>query len=73
MASHMKTVASTKEVLLGNGDAGVLLTFTDGDFTWCVIDDAHYFKDLKSLIGETLIIEDADDEATPAPYGVSMH
>jgi hypothetical protein len=73
VASHMKTVASAKEVSLGNGTAGVLLTFTDGDFTWCVIDDANEFKDVKSLTGETLIIEDADADATPAPYGVSMH
>ena len=60
MPSHVKTIAGTTEVLFDNGTAAMLVIFTDGDYTWWLVDGAKVIDDVKLHAGETIIVAAED-------------
>ena len=60
MPSHVKTIAGTKEILFDNGTAAMLVIFTDGDYTWWVVDGEKAIDDVKLHAGETIIVAAED-------------
>lgn len=60
MASHVKTIAGAKEVVLKDGSAAMLVIFTDGDYTWWPAQGAQEIGAVKSRAGETIIISGED-------------
>jgi hypothetical protein len=67
MPSHVKTIAGAKEILLDDGSAAMLVIFTDGDYTWWVVDGERAIADVKLRAGETIIVVSEDP---PEPEGV---
>ena len=60
MASHLKTIAGAKEVVLSDGSAAMLVIFTDGDYTWWAAQGAQEIDEVKSRAGETIIMSAED-------------
>jgi len=60
MASHLKTIAGAKEVVLKDGSAAMLVIFTDGDYTWWAAQGAQEIDEVKSRAGETIIMSAED-------------
>lgn len=60
MPSDVKTIAGTKEVFFDNGTAATLVIFTDGDYTWRVVDGEKAIEDVKLRAGETIIVAAED-------------
>ena len=60
MASHLKTIAGAKEVVLKDGSAAMLVIFTDGDYTWWAAQGAQEIGEVKSRAGETIIMSAED-------------
>jgi len=60
MASHLKTIAGAKEVVLRDGSAAMLVIFTDGDYTWWAAQGAQEIDEVKSRAGETIIMSAED-------------
>jgi hypothetical protein len=72
MSSHVKTIAGAKEILFDDGSAAMLVIFTDGDYTWWVVDGERAIADVKSRAGETIIVASEDSPQTDVVVG-SIH
>ena len=68
MPSHVKTIAGAKEIYFDDGTAAMLVIFTDGDYTWWVVEGERVVTDVKSRAGETIIIASEDP---PEPWDVA--
>jgi hypothetical protein len=71
MPSHVKTIAGAKEILFDDGTAAMLVIFTDGDYTWWVVEEKE-INDVKLRVGETIIIA-AEDPPEPEDVVGTIH
>jgi len=72
MPSHVKTIAGAKEILFDDGTAAMLVVFTDGDYTWWVVEGEQAINDVKLRAGETIIIA-AEDPLEPDDVVGTIH
>lgn len=67
MPSHVKTIAGAKDIPFDDGSTAMFVIFTDGDYTWWVVDGERAIADVKLRAGETIVIASEDP---PEPEGV---